>query len=156
MMLLGRNGDPVGCDGQLAVCLREACRGAVLVPLEDALGEDLGELLVEDRMAGVKIEILSSLRDFEAGSAHADGHGANVPAAGGTHGSEVGCNGHDEYCEDKGVDGWSYVGGVAWMCFMSSLWVGDEESTTKERVRQSLKVDGYSSIPMTEVIECGI
>ncbi len=89
----------------------------MLVPLEYALGEELGELRVEDRLAGVKIEILSPLGRFEAGSAHADGNGANVPAAGGADGREAdrtitgGCNGHDEYCEDKEFDRWSYVGG---------------------------------------------
>jgi len=81
----------------------------VVLPLEEALGEELGELGVEDRLAGVKIKILSALRGREAGSAHADGHGANVPTAGGADGSEVGrtitggFSSHDEYFEDKGV-----------------------------------------------------
>ena len=77
------------------------------MPVEDALGEELGELRVEDRLAGVKVEILSPLGGCEAGSAHADGNVANEPAAGGADGRVAdgritgGCNSHDRYREDK-------------------------------------------------------
>ncbi len=42
------------------------------------------------------------------------------------------------------------------MGFVSWVWVGDEESTTKMDNRLSLKVAMYSTDPMMEVIECGI
>ena len=48
------------------------------------------------------------------------------------------------------------MGGSVCMCFVSSVRVGDEESTMKKEDGSSLKVTMYSTDSMTEVIECGI